>query len=114
MITREDYNKHIEDMRTALGDDFAKISSIVATLSTDYDTVIQADSDYKQQIENIKAEKVQLLETNNKLFTQVTNTNKEVIDENTKGNPNETGNNENNSNEVIKIENVINDSGDLE
>ena len=73
MKTREEYDKIITDMQTALGDDFSKISSIVADLSTDYDAVIQGEKDFQDKISKLNSEKVELLENNNKLFTQVTN-----------------------------------------
>lgn len=73
MKTREEYDEAITNMQNALGDDFSKISSIVADLSTDYDSIIQSETDYKAQIDKITAEKIQLLETNNDLFRKVTN-----------------------------------------
>ena len=112
MKTREEYDNIINQIKDKLGDNFANISDIIADLSTDYDSVIQSDLDYKSQIENLKGEKVKLLETNNNLFTQITNTKKEEIDKNQLNNPND--NNTNQSNEVPKIDSIISDTGDLE
>lgn len=110
MKTREDYDKLIEEMKTKLGENFASVSDIVADLSTDYDSVIQMDKDYQTQIDNLRNEKVKLLETNNSLFSKVINTNKEQIDPNETKNPNE----ENQPKDEPKIESIISDTGDLE
>ena len=104
-------------MESNLGDNFANISDLVAGLSTDYDGIIQADSNYKTEIEKIKNEKVKLLETNNNLFTQITNSKKENTDPNQSTNPfdnNQNNTNNTNTNEKPNIDSIINDSGNLE
>lgn len=111
MKTREDYDKIINDLKDKLGEDFSKVSDIVADLSTDYDSVIQQDNQYKQDIANLQGEKIQLLETNNKLFTQVTSKSPEHQDPIFK--QEEKKQEENNANN-IKIDDVINEKGGLD
>ena len=108
MKTRDEYDNIINDIKTKLGDNFASISDIIADLSTDYDTVIQAEKDNKASIDNLKNEKVQLLETNNKLFTQITNSKEPEND------PIIQNKNNDIKDEPLDINNIINEKGDLE
>ena len=112
MKTREQYDTIIANMKEKLGDDFSKVSDIVADLSTDYDSVIQNDKEKDESITNLKNEKVQLLETNNKLFTQVTNTKTEKEDpifEQEKDKQDEKDKLKN-----ISLDDVINEKGGLD
>jgi len=108
MKTREDYDKIIDDIKTKLGDDFSKISDVVADLSTDYDSVIAQDKQYQDDMQKLKDEKVQLLETNNKLFTQVTNKaveNKDPIEKKKQD--------EENDNKLLTLDDVVDEKGGL-
>lgn len=81
MKTREEYDTIINDMKDKLGEEnFALISDIVADLSTDYDGVIQADKSYQDEISKLNETKISLLETNNKLFSKIGNSNEEKKD----------------------------------
>ena len=107
MKTREEYDSIIDKIKTNLGDDnFSKISGEIAELSTDYDTVIQGEKDFKEKLDNLNAEKIQLLETNNKLFRQVTNTSKLDVDPVVKE--------EEEKNQKIEINDFINEEGGME
>lgn len=108
MKTKQEYDQVVNDLRAKLGDDFAKVSDIVADLSTDYDSVIQNAADKDKEIEKLNKEKVKLLETNNNLFTKVTNTNPETTDPIIEG--------ENQKQEIteITIDDVVNEKGELE
>jgi len=110
MKTREEYDKIINDIKTKLGDNFANVSDLIADLSTDYDTVIQADKDYQDRIKNLDDQRVQLLETNNKLFTQVTNKNAPNDDPVITQKKQE----QENQDEPLNINNIINEEGELE
>jgi len=112
MFSRDDYDKKIDDLKTKLGDNFNLVSDIVAELSTDYDTVIQADKNYQDEIQGLKDEKVQLLETNNKLFTQVTSKTKENdLDDVLKGEVKKQEDEEKIQN--ISIDDVLDEKGGL-
>lgn len=108
MKTREDYDKIIDDIKTKLGDDFSKISDVVADLSTDYDSVIAQDKQYQDDMQKLKDEKVQLLETNNKLFTQVTNKSQENKDPIEKKKQDEE-----NNNKLLTLDDVVDEKGGL-
>lgn len=108
MKTKQEYDQVVNDLRAKLGDDFAKVSDIVADLSTDYDSVIQNAADKDKKIEKLNKEKVKLLETNNNLFTKVTNNNPETTDPIIEG--------EKKKQEIteITIDDVVNEKGELE
>ena len=112
MKTREQYDTLIQNMKDKLGDDFSKVSDIVADLSTDYDSVIQSDNDKNEAINTLKKEKVQLLETNNKLFTQVTNTKPEKEDSVFEEEKNKQDKQDKIKN--ISLDDVINEKGGLD
>ena len=106
MYKREEYDEKINTIKTKLGDDFAKVSDIIGDLSLDYDSVLQNDEDKNKQIDKLKQEKIQVLETNNQLFSQITNKIPEHIDPVIKKNEDED--------KKITINDVINEKGDLE
>ena len=110
MKTREEYDNIINDLKTKLGDNFASVSDIIADLSNDYDTVIQADKDYNDRIQNLDNQRVQLLETNNKLFTQVTNNKAPSSDPVITQKKQE----QDTQDERLNINNIINEEGELE
>lgn len=106
MYKREEYDEKINTIKTKLGDDFAKVSDVIADLSLDYDSVLQNDEDKNKQIDKLKQEKIQVLETNNQLFSQITNKIPEHTDSVIKKNEDED--------KKITINDVINEKGDLE
>lgn len=110
MKTREEYDKIVNDLKEKLGDNFANVSDIIADLSTDYDSVIQADLSTKQTIQQLNNEKVQLLETNNKLFTQITNSKEPTKDPIIK----KTEDDIKGQDKPLDINNIINEKGELE
>ena len=106
MYKREEYDEKINTIKTKLGDDFAKVSDVIADLSLDYDSVLQNDEDKNKQIDKLKQEKIQVLETNNQLFAQITNKNSEHTDPVIKKKEDED--------KKITINDVINEKGELE
>lgn len=108
MYKKEEYDSKVNEIKTKLGDDFAKVSDIIADLSLDYDSVIQNDEDKNKQIDKLKQEKFQVLETNNKLFAQLTNKEPETKD------PVIKNHEENGDNKPTTIDSVVNEKGDLE
>lgn len=106
MYKREEYDEKINTIKTKLGDDFAKVSDVIADLSLDYDSVLQNDEDKNKQIDKLKQEKIQVLETNNQLFAQITNKIPEHTDPVIKKKEDED--------KKITINDVINEKGELE
>lgn len=106
MLKKEDYDAKITEIKDKLGDNFALISNIIADLSTDYDSVIVDKDNYEKQITDLKAEKVKLLETNNDLFSKITNHNPATKDPAIEKKQKE--------NEKPNINDIINENGGLE
>ena len=105
MISKEEFEKLINNLRDKLDETTVALVSeeILATISA-YNNGFDEYEKSVEEVEKLKSEKEELLKVNGKLYQRIGFDKEETIEENKDDAENE---------EEIKIEDVINEKGDL-
>lgn len=107
MISKEDFEKLIDNLRDKLDDTtFALVSEEILATKSAYNNGFDEYQKAVDDMEKLKSEKEELLKVNGKLYQKIGFDKDDVIEK-------KEDNSDDDKNEKIKIEDVIDEKGDL-